>query len=115
MTATTDRPVDVADLESEVVSPWPADHARPVDDATPAGASQGDPGTDEEGRADVPLRPLLAAALSTIAAATVTGGIFGSWFARGLGLFAAVFGVFWAWLTLRSRQKETTYQVLLVP
>lgn len=79
----------------------------------PPGTS--DSGAEDEPRVEIALRPLLAAALSTIAAATVTGGIFGSWFARGLGLFAALFGVFWAWMTLRSREKETIYQLLLIP
>ena len=116
MTApTTERPVDVTAPEPEVVSPWPADQVG-AQGGTPSPASpQGGAVLEDEGPSEVALRPLLAAALSTIAAATVTGGIFGSWFARGLGLFAAVFGVFWAWLTLRSRQRETTYQALLVP
>src|SRR5688572_25571339 len=115
MTApTTERPVDAPAVEPEPLTPWPADDARPSE-ATSAAPDVPIAGAEDEGPADVPLRPLVAAALSTIAAATVAGGIFGSWYARGLGLFAAVFGVFWAWLTLRSRQKETTYQALLVP
>jgi hypothetical protein len=71
-------------------------------------------GSDPE-RPPVPLRPLLAAALATSAAALVTGGIFGTWSARLLALFAVGLGVGWAWLTLRSPARETTYQVLLLP
>ncbi len=70
---------------------------------------------EEPARPPIPFRPLLAAALSTVAAGLVSGGIFGMWSARLLGAFAAVFGVLWAWLTLRSRERETTYQFLLVP
>ena len=81
---------------------------------TPKGGGA-DPGKSAERDAPIAYRPLLAAALSSIAAATVTGGIFGSWFARVLGLFAVLFGVFWAWLTLRSRERETIFQALLVP
>ena len=106
---TTERPIDLRDPDLEEPFRGPAD---PGDTRAPEAAPE-----DQEDApvADVPVRILVAAALSTVAAGTVTGGIFGSWFARGLGLFAACFGVFWAWLTLRSRQKETTYQVLLVP
>ena len=107
---TTDRP---RELEDRLEEPFRG----PTTVPEPSGDAPGStPATPEpEAPVEVPLRTLVAAGLSTIAAATVTGGIFGSWFARGLGLFAAVFGVFWAWLTLRSRQKETTYQALLVP
>ena len=63
----------------------------------------------------IAYRTLLAAGLATVAAGLVTGGIFGSWSARLLGAFAACFGVFWAWLTLRSRGRESTYQALLLP
>lgn len=79
-----------------------------------AGGSGGDDGATEE-RPEVPLRPLLAAALATSAAALVAGGIFGTWSARLLALFAVGIGIGWAWLTLRSPQRETTYQVLLLP
>lgn len=60
-------------------------------------------------------RPLLAALLASAAAALVTGGIFGTWSARLLSLFAVVVGVAWAFMTLRHREKAATYQALLVP
>jgi hypothetical protein len=110
---TTDRPgVTDPDLDAPVEA-WRTDAAS--GDSGPS--QQPSPSTtpEDDGPVIIPLRPLLAAALSTIAAATVSGGIFGSWFARGLGLFAALFGVGWAWLTLRSRERESTYQLLLVP
>lgn len=60
------------------------------------------------------LRPLLVAALATSGAALMTGGIFGSWTARLLGVFAACAGVGWSFLTLRSRNR-LAFQVALVP
>lgn len=48
------------------------------------------------------LRSALAAGLSTAAVGLVVGGIFGSWFARGLGLTAAALGAGWALLAARS-------------
>ena len=78
----------------------------PPDDDAPAA---------QEERPPIAYRPLFAAALSTAAAALVTGGIFGTWSARLIALFGGLFGVFWAWLTLRSPGKETTYQATLVP
>ena len=50
------------------------------------------------------LRPAVAAALSTSAAGLVIGGIFGSWFARGFGVFAAALGGGWALYAARSRR-----------
>jgi len=50
------------------------------------------------------LRPALAAALSTSAAGLVVGGIFGSWLARGFGVFAAALGAGWALYAARSRR-----------
>ena len=61
------------------------------------------------------LRPLLVAALSSTAAALMTGGIFGSWSARLMGTAAALLGVFWAWLVLRSRARRLLIQSLLMP
>ena len=64
-----------------------------------------DTGSDEE-RVLPPLatqlRPALAAALSTAAAGLVVGGIFGSWLARGIGVFAAALGTAWALLAARA-------------
>jgi hypothetical protein len=53
------------------------------------------------------LRPALAAALSTSAAGLVVGGIFGSWFARGVGVFAALLGAGWALFAARARRPTT--------
>lgn len=83
----------------------------------PAGDQPDAPGGEtlaEEPRV-IAYRPLLAAALVTVAAGLVTGGIFGSWAARLLGLAASLFGVGWAVLALRSPKRETMYQLLLLP
>ncbi len=48
------------------------------------------------------IRPVVAAALATAAAALVAGGIFGSWSARLAGLIGAVGGAVWVLLALRS-------------
>jgi hypothetical protein len=48
------------------------------------------------------LRSALAAGLSTAAVGLVVGGIYASWFARGLGLLAAAIGAGWALLSARS-------------
>jgi hypothetical protein len=50
------------------------------------------------------LRAALAAGLSTAAVGLVVGGIFGSWFARGLGLSAAALGAGWALASARSHR-----------
>ena len=62
---------------------------------------------------DVPIRPLLVAALATTGAALMVGGIFGSWAARALGVLAGVGGVGWVWLTLRSPRRRPLLQALL--
>jgi hypothetical protein len=59
------------------------------------------------------IRPVLAAALATSAAALVSGGIFGSWSARVSGLIGGVGGAFWVLLALRSRR--TNLLVSLFP
>ncbi|HZU74154.1 MAG TPA: transglutaminase domain-containing protein [Acidimicrobiales bacterium] len=71
--------------------------------------------TEAEVRAPVPVRPLLVAALATSAAALTTGGIFGSWPARLLSFGAALVGVAWCFLTLRSIRRRVMYQALLLP
>jgi hypothetical protein len=58
------------------------------------------------------LRPLLVAALSTTAAALMTGGIFGSWSARLIAVIGGLFGVFFAWLVLRSATRRVLLQLL---
>src|SRR5688572_20184634 len=109
MTATVDR-----DEELETVEPFR--------EATPPGPGEAPSAPtprDDEDAAPFVLsavaRPLLAAALASSAAGLVTGGIFGTWTARLLGLFAAWFGVGWALLALRARERSSTYQLLLIP
>lgn len=55
---------------------------------------------------DVPVRPLLVAAASTVAAALMTGGMFDSLLARPLCVVAGLGGVGWAWLALRSPRRR---------
>lgn len=69
--------------------------------------------TDE--RQPIDYRALLAAAFSSSAAGLVAGGIFGSWGARLLGMFACLFGAGWAWLTLRSPRNASLLQWLMLP
>ena len=81
------------------------------DDGPPATASSvlrpGD-GTAADGSElpsfDRVIRPVLAAALATSAAALVGGGIFGSWGARAVGVLGAFGGAGYALATLRSRR-----------
>lgn len=83
------------------------------DDAShePVASSSGRPPGDDElaDGLEVPpfdavIRPVLAAALATSAAALVGGGIFGSWGARAIGVVGAVGGAGYALATLRSRR-----------
>lgn len=83
-----------------------ADDARRLPtDGTNGGGDDSGPGLDD---VEVPLavqaRPALAGALSATAAAVVIGGIFGSWGARGIGVFAAFLGAGWALATVRSHR-----------
>jgi hypothetical protein len=91
-------------------------HSALLDDAPPPVAPEPEPEAAEDVR--VPLaqlvRPLLAAALSSSTAGLLVGGIFGSWAARLVGLFAALFGTGWALLVLRSR-RAVVVQNLLIP
>lgn len=67
----------------------------------------GDGGDDEP--VDSPasmVRAALAAGLATSAAGLVIGGIFASWLARGLGVFAAALGAGWALYAARSPRTE---------
>lgn len=91
-----------ATLEREALEQEPL----PTPDAPP-------PDLIDEGPRHVELRPLLVAGLSSLALALTAGGIFGSWAARLLASGAAGFGVFWAWIALRSPRRRTAYQALL--
>ena len=53
------------------------------------------------------LRPAAASALVSIGAGFEIGGIFGSWLARGLGVFAALAGAAFAVLAQRSNRRST--------
>jgi transglutaminase-like putative cysteine protease len=94
-------------------APEPSGRSEPPEPQT-ANPVDVEPEVDRVGLADVG-RPLLAAFLAAAAAALVTGGIFGTWSARLLALAAAGFGVGWAFLALRSPERRTTYQLLLLP
>lgn len=61
------------------------------------------------------LRPLAVAFLSAAAAALTTGGIFGSWPARLLGVVAVGVGVAWARLGVRRPQRRALVQIGMVP
>ncbi|HUR79110.1 MAG TPA: transglutaminaseTgpA domain-containing protein [Acidimicrobiales bacterium] len=60
------------------------------------------------------VRALLIAALSTLGAAFMTGGIFGSWSARILAGVFAVVGTAWAFFTHRAKSR-LAFQVALIP
>jgi hypothetical protein len=86
-----------------------------------AGNDEGDADASASGVAadDLPpfagqLRNALAAGLSTAAVGLVVGGIFGSWFARGLGLGAAALGAGWALVSARSPRAAAMQSALPV-
>ncbi|MHB1447230.1 MAG: transglutaminase-like domain-containing protein, partial [Acidimicrobiales bacterium] len=91
--------------------------------ASPTGPSSGEapesaarmPGADSQAVAAGGLRPLVVAFLSCAAAALTTGGIFGSWPARLLGVVAVVVGVAWAGLGVRRPERRMLVQVGMVP
>ena len=73
------------------------------------------PPTEPEDDAAGPvLRPLLVAALVSSAAGFMTGGIFGEWIARGIGVAGALLGVGWGYLAVRSK-RPTVIQATLLP
>lgn len=59
------------------------------------------------------IRPLLAAALTTLGAGLLTAGIFGSWWARLLAVLASALGPGWTALSLRSKRSALTQLALL--
>ena len=111
MTITDDPPLSSEEAEDAEVAPITSG-ALAADDAARLRASQGAGGagsddgevTDEDERPPLgsAVRAALAAGLATSAAGLVIGGIFGSWAARGLGVFAAALGAGWALYTARS-------------
>lgn len=110
MTLLDDRP----DVGEEVVAPITSG-ALAGEDAVRLGATDGSGPGDDAPATDADalppfgaqLRIALAAGLSTAAAGLVIGGIFGSWFARGLGLIAAALGAGWALYAARSPRAAT--------
>ncbi len=89
-----------------------------VDDADPVLSSSLPPEPERsysEERAPVALRPLISVALGLTAAASMTGGIFGSWAARGFAEFGVLLGVGWAWFVLRRPGGRLLKQSLLIP
>ena len=60
----------------------------------------------DEGPVAVAIRPLLVAASTTVGAALMTGGVFGSWFARLVGVTAGLAGVGYAYVSLRSPRRR---------
>lgn len=104
MTATI--PTDERELREANEGPTLPRHLPPGhDDVTEASESPTGP----------VLRPLVVAALSSGAAALMTGGIFGSWMARAVALFGALLGVSWAYLCLRSQKRRMILELLVLP
>lgn len=87
----------------------------PIADGDVIAVDTAEPGNDiDESLEELRVgRPLAVAALSAIAAATMTGGVFGSWSARTVASAAALAGVASAWLVLRSARR-TIVQVLFL-
>lgn len=88
----------------------------PTDDRMIAERPQGAPAVREpvDPPPPLPIRTIVAASLSTVGAALVTGGIFDSLLARALGVTAALGGVAFAALAIR-RRRSTAIQLLLGP
>lgn len=63
--------------------------------------------------ADV-ARPLMATGMATAGCALVTGGIFGSWAARAVGLVAVAVATGWVFVARRAKSPTLT-QLLIVP
>ncbi|MDQ1397165.1 MAG: hypothetical protein QOG64_2424 [Acidimicrobiaceae bacterium] len=107
-----ERPQGATDLPSAAT-----DDGTGVDSgsAEGLGAADGSPegGAVEPEVVDVPLRPLIVAACSSLAAALTVGGIFGSWGARAVAMAAALVGIGWSWLAARSVSRRSLYQALL--
>ena len=99
MTLIDERPGEVDEVREE-----PAAADLPVLPAS-------EPGADDTGPL---LRPLAVAALVSSAAGFMTGGIFGEWIARGIGVGGALLGVAWSYLAVRSR-RPLVVQLSLLP
>lgn len=92
--------------------------APPPASGPPAATSGAEGGTGEAVPAQSlsgASRPLLVAVLVAGAAALTTGGIFGSWFARLLGVVAAAIGVGWASLAVRRPDRRNLVQAGAFP
>jgi hypothetical protein len=104
MTTTIDRPTAEGDVSTD--EPVEVFREDTGGEAPPVPPTTGDP---DDGPVDVPIRPLLVAASSTLAASLMTGGMFGSWFARVFCVFAGLGGVGWAWLSLRAGKRRSIF------
>lgn len=99
-----------ADVDGEPVAPIIAGTLAGDDAARVGGGTDGMDGAGSESTVEAlpplagQLRTALAAGLSTAGVGLVVGGIFGSWFARGLGLGAAALGAGWALASARSHR-----------
>ncbi|HVA42012.1 MAG TPA: hypothetical protein VNF50_00850, partial [Acidimicrobiales bacterium] len=116
---------DGAGLSNVVVSPHLLGTLPGPEGATPGRVVPGDgtgaaslrtatgpaAGSDTPAVAAGGMRPLAVAFLSGAAAALTTGGIFGSWPARLLGVVAVGVGVAWAGLGVRRPERRTLVQI----
>ncbi len=106
-------------MTTTLLPPGDAEEREPitvlVDEIVPDGPTDGTEveAEEEEPLAPVSMRPIFAAALSTSAAALVTGGIFGSWAARLFGLVVAVGGALLAAWVLRSKRPALAQFIVL--
>ena len=111
MTIVTDDQQQDVDLDEAVAAAGPGGFE--AEAAEPAAPDQAP--VEEPWEAPPLRRPLLVAGLGTLSAALMTGGIFGSWSARGLCVAATVFGLAWAAFILRSPNRQVLKQALLLP
>src|SRR4051794_6836474 len=87
----------------------------PTDEAATAGGAAGGGRVDEVWVPPPLVRPLIVASFTSISAALMTGGIFGSWPARLLSVVSALLGVSWAWFVVRRPTRRMAKHLALVP
>lgn len=112
MTVLDDPPVGEEEVAPIVGDALGADDRARVTDAGPTKRS------DDDDFVPPPLRevirPVLAAAFSTMAAGLLTAGIFDSWSARAVAVVGSLGGPAWAAFALRS-PKRSAAQAMLLP